>query len=110
MSAKNDARETLDGTGSVSLAERAVAEYMRLGAVMATEEHATERLAVCEDCPHRGKVAAPGVPGGVNGCTLCGCFLSVKPRVLRYFDPTKMQRVTANCPDGRWLETDKKYR
>lgn len=109
MSATQGDQKRSDVIGSLSLAEQAVEVYMRLGAVMATEEQAQARLQVCESCEYRGRVFAPGVPDGVNGCTRCGCFLAVKSRVVRYFDPTKLKIKRAICPVGRWSDIDKNY-
>ena len=45
------------------------------------EKVAIQRLAICEDCPHKKLMV----------CTLCGCPLKAKSRAM-----------DDSCPDGRW--------
>jgi hypothetical protein len=50
---------------------------------LADGELARERLKVCEECPHLKKIATQ--------CSLCGCFLDLKARLLE-----------ATCPIDKW--------
>ena len=109
MSAETDGPDTSGDTGSDSLAERLVGLYVAAGGELVGDEQARERMNVCKACPYIGKVAAPGVSGGVTGCTRCGCFLSVKTRTKRYFSPTKLSIIKATCPISKWAVIDKKY-
>ncbi len=109
MNAKTDDPTTSAATDSDTLAERLVGMYVAAGGELVSHEQASERMDVCNACPHLGKVTAPGVIGGVKGCTRCGCFLSVKTRTLRYFSPIKLRIVKAVCPLGKWEITDKTF-
>jgi acyl carrier protein len=50
---------------------------------LSTDELATERLKVCEQCPSFQKA--------LRQCKLCGCLMDAKARLLR-----------AECPAGKW--------
>lgn len=99
----------MGATASETLAERLVRAYVVAGGELVGDDQAEARMAVCRECPHIGNVKAPGVPGGVTGCTRCGCFLSVKTRTLRYFSPRKLAIINATCPVGKWEAVDKNY-
>jgi Family of unknown function (DUF6171) len=50
---------------------------------MAEGELGNERLKVCAECEHFGKLA--------RQCGLCGCFMDIKAKMLN-----------AECPKGLW--------
>lgn len=50
---------------------------------LSEDELASERIKVCEQCPHFKKMA--------RQCELCGCFLDLKTKVLH-----------ASCPVEKW--------
>jgi hypothetical protein len=50
---------------------------------MSSDEISSERLKVCEACPHMKKLA--------RQCELCGCFLDLKTKLLE-----------AECPINKW--------
>lgn len=109
MNVLKDDRATLGDTASDSLAERLVGLYVAAGGALVGDDQARDRMNVCKSCPHIGKVTAPGVVGGVTGCTRCGCFLSVKTRTKLYFSPIKLKIIKAACPLNKWAEADKNY-
>lgn len=55
------------------------------------EELSRKRLSVCESCPEYGKNR--NQTGMVNSqrCSLCGCFMPVKVKLVR-----------ATCPANKW--------
>lgn len=110
MSVKKEGLATLAVTAGGSWAETLVGAYMKLGASWVTEEHALARASVCDTCPKLGTVPIPGTKERVTGCTACGCFMSVKPRIWRYFDGTKLRVRKADCPDNKWSEIDRIFK
>lgn len=50
---------------------------------LSDNELAAERLKVCEECEHFGRLA--------RQCSLCGCFMDLKTKLL-----------AAECPAGKW--------
>jgi hypothetical protein len=69
----------------VSLTLKDIAKGLMKGELpaMAEGELATERLKMCETCPHFKKIA--------RQCDLCGCFLDLKTKLL-----------AASCPIDKW--------
>lgn len=108
MSVDRRGRATLAVTDGDSISEWMVGLYMKYGASWVEEEQALARAAVCDECPKLGKVLTPGL-SRVTGCTVCGCFLSVKPKIFRYFDATTMKTKHATCPEGKWEPIDKNF-
>ena len=57
------------------------------------EEIASERMAICNTCDHLDKEGTNClVPGTQPCCSLCGCCMSLKSRVL-----------SAKCDDNKWF-------
>jgi hypothetical protein len=54
------------------------------------EDIAGQRLAVCNDCEHKGNKCA--VPKTGPCCNLCGCSLTFKTRSL-----------SSACPETKWI-------
>lgn len=65
------------------LLKKAAAAKEALEHVVASEELAAERMAICQDCPALTKLT--------RQCTECGCFVFAK---------TKLQH--ASCPLKKW--------
>lgn len=80
----------------------AINYYLSVFAVMATEEQYKERVNICKGCKFFGVVEIPGAV--VDGCTICGCPVATKPRVVKYFNPAKLRIVKAECPMELWPE------
>jgi hypothetical protein len=59
-------------------------DLLTADAPRATDEQATERLAICNDCPFLTKVT--------QQCRKCGCFMHLKVKL-----------AMADCPEGKWF-------
>lgn len=80
-------------TASIGLAKLAVGTYDATQVSDATYE---QRIAKCKECPN--------YKSATNQCKACGCFLSIKARLM--YDPVVQQRTGEKtetvCPDGKW--------
>lgn len=63
----------------------AFARYVKSGGKLTDKPTRAARLAICAECPERGKLLLADV------CNRCGCFVSIK---------SKME--TEHCPLGKW--------
>lgn len=78
--------------------------YLAVGGKFVSEDHYKQRRSICEGCPRFGKVRLPFVE--TMGCLECGCPVSTKPRVYKYFNPLRLRVVTVECPLGKWADID----
>jgi len=93
------------------LAVRLISWYLKIGAVMVSEEEYERRVEICRGCDRWGTVELPGLSGVVRvaGCEECGCPTSTKPRVDRFFNPKTLKREEVKCPLGKWENEELKF-
>lgn len=87
-------------------------DLIREGGVLVPDEVYNTRVEACKGCSHFGTVK-PLPLISADGCTLCGCPLETKARMLKYFSPTHMGLKLSECSqlergigEDRWAEAN----
>ena len=76
--------------------QAALLKAVRLGGKLATEAEYQRRKAICDECPHKGRV---NVGFQYEGCTVCGCPFETKLRL----DWHVLNGLEKNaCPKNKW--------
>lgn len=90
-------------------------ELIKMGGSLVTDEHFEARVAACRKCPYVGQVT-PLPKIKAEGCTLCGCPLDTKARMLKYFSPSRLGVVDSRCTLvargglDRWADADASFK
>lgn len=87
-------------------------DLIREGGTLVPDEVYKARSEACKGCPYFGTVnPLPLITA--EGCTLCGCPLETKGRMLKYFSPTNMGLKLSACSqfekgigEDRWAEAN----
>lgn len=99
--------EEMEVTDSHKFIENTVLGYVKFGGSLVEEDHYQARLKVCKGCEHFGTVRPiKGLDIEMDGCKICNCPSTTKPRAFKYFSFKKLRIVKAICPD----ETGNKWR
>ena len=90
-------------------------ELIRKGGKLVSDEVYDKRVSACRGCIHVGTVhPIPGIEA--EGCTLCGCPLETKAKMLNYFSPTHMGIKLSECSlvektgEDRWAAANAKIK
>ncbi len=99
---------------TLTFIEMSINAFIKYGGALAGEEQYLERVSACRSCPYFGEVTIPLLLKKLTleGCTLCGCPVSTKPRARKYFSFTELRIIKATCPNPEgslWESIDKKY-
>jgi hypothetical protein len=80
-------------------------DLTQLGGTLVTDEHFEHRRKKCLSCP----LFTQSLPIlDVPGCTVCKCPLETKGKLWKYFSPSKLKIIRAECPKGFWKDIDNK--
>jgi hypothetical protein len=91
---------------NISMAEKIfanglIAAKKLQGATFVEDEVYANRLATCRICEYSGTVQ-PLPLLQIQGCTICNCPFSTKPRFATHFSKKAGGLIETTCPKNKW--------
>jgi len=97
----------------LKLVERTVQLYVEMGGELVSDLQYELRLKECLKCDKFKEIKPIKFSKEkINGCSVCGCPYSTKPKALSYFSVTDLKIVLAECPHpkgNKWEKVDSQF-